>query len=104
MSIKYKTKHWFESSRKGKVISKMSQKMCKVHYISNQGTPYEAGYQLGKKLLGNEELIRFMTSPFMRGPKLSAEKFETVKQLFDKFSPGLSEEIRGFADAVGADT
>lgn len=81
----------------------MNRKKSKASYIVTQGTPYEAGYQLGKKLLTNEGLIRFMTSPFMGGPELSKEQFEKVRQLFEEYSPGLNEEIRGFADAVGAE-
>ena len=45
-----------------------------------------------------------MTSPFMGGPELSEEQFERVKHLFEEYSEGLNEEIRGFADAVGADS
>jgi predicted choloylglycine hydrolase len=81
----------------------MGDKQMKVHILVTKGNAYEAGYQLGQKLKDNTELIHFMTSPFMGGPELTNEQFGKVREQFELYSPGLSEEIRGFADAVGAE-
>lgn len=67
-----------------------------------EGTAYEAGKQLGNMYKDDKEFIELYTSPFMGGARLSKEQIINVMQLYDEYCPGLNDELRGFADAVGA--
>lgn len=67
-----------------------------------EGTPYEAGKQLGEIFKSDIEFIRFMTTPFDGSEKLTQHQLAKVTELFELYSPGINEEIRGFADAVNA--
>lgn len=67
-----------------------------------EGTPYGAGKLLGE-MFKDDGFVKFMTSPFMGGNRLSKYKVIKAMEFYDKFNPGVNEEIKGFADAVGAD-
>ncbi|MFQ6862647.1 MAG: C45 family autoproteolytic acyltransferase/hydrolase [Beduini sp.] len=65
--------------------------------IHLNGTSYEAGYQLGKiikekPLLKERYILKERTVDMMR--------IEEENELFDRWCPGLCEEIKGFADAL----
>lgn len=77
----------------------MNEKIMEFKHCVVEGTPYEAGRQLGKIFKEDKEFIQFMSSPF-NGDKLSAHQLSKVIEQFDIYSPGLNEEIKGFADAV----
>ncbi len=79
----------------------MENKVIEFKHCVVEGTPYEAGRQLGEIFKQDKEFIKFMTSPFNEN-KLSKLQVSRVIELFDIFSPGLNEEIEGFADAVNA--
>ncbi len=77
----------------------MDNKVMEFKHCVVEGTPYEAGRQLGEIFKQDKEFIKLMSSPF-DGNKLSEHQVSKVIELFDIFSPGLNEEIKGFADAV----
>lgn len=65
--------------------------------IHLNGTSYEAGYQLGtiikeKPLLKERYILKDKTVDTMR--------IDVENKLFDRWCPGLGEEIKGFADAL----
>lgn len=66
-----------------------------------KGSAYERGRSLGEQLLGDNELIAGIASPVPGMPKLSAAEVREKAALFEALVPGVNEEIRGFADAVG---
>lgn len=71
----------------------------KVRYLELQGTNYEIGYKLGKIAQDIPQLKAAQTSGLM----LNAQDAALARELFDRWCPGLNEEIRGFADALHAD-
>ncbi len=78
-----------------------TKEMLFRHCIA-EGTSYEAGRSLGKVFKEDKNFIMFMTSPFMDGNKLSQYKVNKAMEFYDRFCPGINDEIRGFADYVGA--
>jgi predicted choloylglycine hydrolase len=68
-----------------------------------EGSAYEVGRQQGEQLASQSPgVARFFTSPPPgRGP-LSPKKIDAAIGFFQKHCPGLDEEIRGFAEALGA--
>lgn len=81
----------------------METKTMQFKHCVIEGTPYGAGKLLGEMFKDDTGFVRFMTSPFMGGNKLSKSKVIKAMEFYDKFNPGVNEEIKGFADAVGAD-
>lgn len=63
------------------------------------GSSYEIGYQLGKKMMENPQFIQTQKS---NSEILSDEQVVQMNEMFDRYCPGLSEELRGFSQAVGA--
>jgi predicted choloylglycine hydrolase len=80
----------------------MKSKVMEFKYCVVEGTAYEAGKQLGNMLKADKKFIKEITSPFMGGNRLSEKQMTRVMDLYDKFCPGTNDEIKGFADAVGA--
>lgn len=80
----------------------MESKVMEFKHCIIEGTPYEAGKQFGEMFLQDKEFVKFMTSPFNSECKLSKHQLVRVKELFEIFSPGINEEIKGFADAINA--
>lgn len=80
----------------------MKSKVMEFKHCVVEGTAYEAGEQLGNMLKDDKAFITAMTSPFMGGSKISKHQLNRVMDLYDKFCPGANDEIKGFADAVGA--
>ncbi len=78
-----------------------SRKMVFRHCVI-EGSPYEAGQQLGRFLKRDQALIKKLTTPFMGGNRLTYGQFQKTREQYDRFCPGINEEICGFADAVGA--
>jgi predicted choloylglycine hydrolase len=68
-----------------------------------EGSAYEVGRQQGEELTRRSpEAARFFVSPPPgRGP-LSPKEIDSALGFFQKHCPGLEEEIRGFAEALGA--
>lgn len=68
-------------------------------YCVADGTPYEVGFQLGKQLSDDKELIKDLTTPLF-GVPLSKSQVEETAALFEKYIPCINEEIKGFSDAI----
>lgn len=81
----------------------MAVKSMEFKHCVIQGTHYEAGRQLGEMFKDDIDFIQFMTSPFMGGSKLPKNKVTKSMEIYDRFDPGINDEIKGFADAIGAD-
>ena len=62
--------------------------------IELRGSSREIGRQLSES--GNEGLISFMKG----GEELSAKEMAEVEAMFERWCPGLNDELHGFADAV----
>ncbi len=67
-----------------------------VGYFELMGTPYEIGHQMGELL----ERKRMVLPKSMVLPKADAI---AAMKLYDTFCPGMSEEMKGYADAVGTE-
>jgi len=65
------------------------------------GSSYEVGFQLGSQLQSDKDLIKDLTTPLFGGQPLPKEMVEKTSALFEKYIPGINEEIKGFSDAVG---
>lgn len=66
-----------------------------------QGTPYAAGHAQGQALARSPEAVAFFTSPMKAKGELSPAQAEEALHFFEHHCPGLSDEIHGFADALG---
>lgn len=71
-------------------------------YLKVSGSAYEVGRQLGRMLKDNSALIEDLTHPFMGQNGLVGEELQKIQNVFEEYCPGTNEEIRGFADEVGA--
>ena len=72
---------------------------ARINLFELTGSSYEIGYQLGKKMLGNPQLIQMQKSD---AELFSDAQVVQMNEMFDRYCPGLSDELRGFAEAVGA--
>ena len=63
--------------------------------IEVSGTHYEIGYQLGKMI----ETNLLLKSKYIVKPEMTLYQIQETNQLLDKWCPGLTDEINGFADA-----
>lgn len=63
------------------------------------GSNYEIGYQLGKKAMGNPQFVQIHKC---NAALFSDEQVAQMNEMFDRYCPGLSDELRGFAEAIGA--
>ncbi len=81
----------------------MEYKIMEYKHCVVEGTPYEAGRQLGEIFKQDKEMIQFMSEPF-NGEKLTEQQLSKVYRLFEELSPGLNEEMKGFADAVNVNS
>jgi predicted choloylglycine hydrolase len=82
----------------------MSSKLIEGSFthVVMEGTSYEIGKMQGEWLKENPGYVQFMTTLMIEGftPKSQAETDEAM-EFFDRYSPGLNEEIQGFADTLG---
>lgn len=62
-----------------------------------KGTNYEIGQQLGAHCKKHPMLKHMHTNSF---PPLSTEKLQQARDMFNRWCPGLNEEIDGMADAL----
>lgn len=65
--------------------------------IELSGTNYEIGFKLGKLIEKDEMLKKIKISDKLL---YTNTQIDIVKELFDKWCPGLNEELNGFADAL----
>lgn len=73
----------------------------KVRTYELCGTNYEIGYELGKSIVNIPELICEQTN---KSNVVTKEEENYMVELFDKYCPGLNEELQGFADAIQVDS
>jgi predicted choloylglycine hydrolase len=71
-------------------------------HVVMEGTSYEVGRIQGEWLKETPEYVQFMTTPMIEGftPKTRLEIDESMA-FFNRYSPGINEEVQGFADALG---
>lgn len=70
-----------------------------VNLYELAGSSYEIGYHLGKKVAGNPQ---FMQTQQSATDIFTDAQVAQMNEMFDRYCPGLSDELRGFAAAVGA--
>lgn len=68
-----------------------------THTMELAGSSYEIGYRMGQMVEGIPPLLAHHTSG-MKG--FDAEKAREAMVLFDRWCPGMVEELKGFADAL----
>jgi len=67
-----------------------------------EGTAYEVGKQQGEWLMQYPEaIVRFLTPPPSEHGPLTPRQANEAFVFFDRYCPGLNDEIRGFADSLG---
>ena len=72
-------------------------KELRAHYMHIEGTNYKVGETLGNiycNIPGLKERFRFSEGVFTK------QKEKQMFQMFDKFCPGINEEISGFAETI----
>lgn len=80
----------------------MKQEVTYTHVIL-EGTAYEVGRLQGELLRENSpEYAKFLTSS-AEGRKNSTEEAARLLKYFDKYCPGINEEVEGFAAALGVE-
>lgn len=72
-------------------------KALEVRNIELSGTNYEIGYELGKLIANMPEIIEGQIN---KSNVVSKKEEKEMSELFDKYCPGLNEELQGFADAI----
>ncbi|VHX65815.1 choloylglycine hydrolase [Clostridioides difficile] len=68
-----------------------------VRNIELSGTNYEIGYRLGELVANMPEIIEGQIN---KSNVVSKKEEKEMIELFDKYCPGLNEELQGFADAI----
>lgn len=71
------------------------------NHVVLEGTAYEAGKMQGEWIRQIPPYAKVMTSLPEGMPPLSEKAAAGMLETFDKYCPGLNEEIRGFADGLG---
>jgi|GEM_PF-96547 len=74
-------------------------KQASANFFELKGTNYEIGKQLGYMVLDNPYLKEIFISSSNTVEKDKKHTYE----LFDKYCPGLNEELQGFADILGTE-
>ncbi|WP_304942315.1 C45 family autoproteolytic acyltransferase/hydolase [Vallitalea guaymasensis] len=72
---------------------------AKINIFELSGTNYEIGYHLGKMAINYPQFVEMQKCP--KGT-FTDEQAKEMTQMFDKYCPGLNEELEGFAEAIGA--
>jgi hypothetical protein len=70
-------------------------------HVVAEGTPDEVGQALGRVVRGIPGYAEFMSAPFMGRPPLSTREIDAARAFFERYHPGLNDEIAGFARAIG---
>ncbi|WDV47578.1 C45 family autoproteolytic acyltransferase/hydrolase [Clostridiaceae bacterium M8S5] len=73
-------------------------KNLKAYYYELEGTNYEVGKALGEKM---KNVPQFKENNSIPKSPFSKEEQEQIINMFDKYCPGINEEIEGFTDALG---
>lgn len=65
--------------------------------LNLSGSHYEIGYQLGKMVADNEHL----KAKYVVKTTVDRKQMKETNDLLDQWCPGLTEELQGFAMALG---
>ncbi|WP_238651727.1 C45 family autoproteolytic acyltransferase/hydolase [Paenibacillus piscarius] len=79
----------------------LQRKAVRYSHLVTEGTHYEVGRALGAHHKHHPAMLAFMSSPFMGAAPLLPSAAEKAMESFQKYCPGLNEEIQGFADETG---
>lgn len=74
-------------------------KTVNANFFELKGTNYKIGQQLGYMVLNNP----YLKEIFLSSSKTIPENYKYIYELFDKYCPGLNEELQGFADILGVE-
>lgn len=81
----------------------MNQEVTFTHVVL-EGTAYEVGQYQGEMLRQYApEYARFLTSPVDGTGIVSKEDAAVLLKYFDKYCPGINEEVEGFASSLGVE-
>ncbi|WP_405113391.1 C45 family peptidase [Paenibacillus sp. FSL K6-1217] len=80
----------------------LHRKTAQFSHLVTEGTYYEVGRALGAHYKNNSAMLSFLSSPFMGGSPLTPYAADKAMESFERYCPGLNEEIQGFADETGA--
>lgn len=84
-------------------MSDTDMKQVIFTHVILEGTAYEVGKLQGEMLWADcPGYARYLTSP-VEGYKNSAEESTWLMKYFDKYCPGINEELEGFAAALGVE-
>ncbi|BDR80493.1 hypothetical protein N072000002_07490 [Clostridium tetani] len=72
-----------------------------VNFYEVSGSSYEIGYQLGKNAMKNPEFLQILKGDT---EMFSDAQVTEMNEMFERYCPGLSDELRGFAEALGIST
>lgn len=70
-------------------------------HITVEGTSYEVGSMIGQYMITDASSFRDITTNFPQDDKNARMHIEKSIEYFDKYCPGINDEIRGVADALG---
>ena len=73
----------------------------KYHHIVLEGSQYEVGKQLGEFLIQEPNAKKVFASNKVNLKKLGFKDFETLWAYSEECCPGITDEIKGFADGLG---
>lgn len=66
-----------------------------------EGTAYQVGKIQGELVKNDPDAVKFFTSPLEGKNYPTPQEADVLLKFFEKYCPGLNEEIQGFADALG---
>lgn len=69
-------------------------------HIVSEGSSYEVGKFRGDTIKKYPSEVEYFSSPLEGNDYLSVREVDKIMQVFDKYCPGLNEEILGFADSL----
>lgn len=72
----------------------------KYQYVVLEGTSYEIGKQQAELIKDIEPLVKGMTTKRPRFKERGFKTFEELKNYFEKYCPGITDELQGFADGL----
>ncbi|WP_339225216.1 C45 family peptidase [Paenibacillus sp. FSL H8-0332] len=79
----------------------LQRKTVQFSHLVTEGTHYEVGRALGAYYKHNSPMLSFLSSPFMGASPLTPYAADKAMESFERYCPGLNEEIQGFADETG---
>ncbi|GMQ56245.1 hypothetical protein AN1V17_06380 [Vallitalea sediminicola] len=71
----------------------------RVSIFELDGTNYQIGYHLGKIAMNNPQFVEMQKC---HNGTFTDNQAEKMTEMFDKYCPGLNEELQGFAEAIGS--